>query len=102
MTTKTYSTSLRAIFTPALDRFTMGQFQGNHHDLFVSFELAGDNLTVNQSWVKNAAGTFINREQRSYSIAAIIAGLKNTAEECGMAFECSYNLPEGFSMATVC
>lgn len=98
---KTYTTNLRAIFTPALDRFTMGQFQGNHHDLFVSFERAGDNLNVTQSWVKDAAGTFINREQRVYSIAALVAGLKAAAEEYGMAFECADNLPEGFSMATI-
>jgi hypothetical protein len=95
-----YKTSLRAIFTPALDRFTMGKFNGNHFDLFVSFNRNGDLVTVRQAWVRDAAGTFANHEEKDYSIKTLLRGLKECAEECRLSFECTDDLPEGFSMAS--
>lgn len=94
---KTYTTTTREIFTPAVDRFTGGKFNGNHHDMMVSFHRHGDQLTISIFWGKDSAGKFTEREVTDYSIESFLNQMKSDAKEIGLSFSCVDNIPHGFS-----
>lgn len=101
MKATTYKTSLRGIFTPATDKFTGGKYQGNHRDFVASFTREGDKLTVDVGWIRDAGSMLVFRDSKVYSISTMLEGLKETADECGLTFECIDDIPEGFSHASM-
>jgi len=96
---KTITTSTRKIFTPGLDRYTMGAYQGNHRDLIVSFTREGDRITVSQAWGRDIIGTFYHREEQVYSVSEMIAGLAESAGELGFSYVVEDNIPQGRTLA---
>lgn len=99
----TYRTSLREIFTPTLDRFTMQPYQGNHRDLVVTFIRKGNLVTVEQYWgAAEAPGDFyhcLREEMRIDAISDVIRDFAATATNFTEVL-IEDDLPEGFSYAT--
>ncbi len=96
---KTINTTTREIFTPSLDRYTMGAYQGNHRDLLVCFTRDGDKLTISQAWSRDSIGTFYHREERTYSVSEMIAGLAESAAEVGFSYDVVDDIPQGRKLA---
>lgn len=99
MNATAYKTTLRQIFTPALDRSTGGKFTMNHTAYMVSFFRNGDSVTVNHYGEKGWAPCRPLLDSTTHSIRGLLAGLRETAQDCGVGFECEDDLPEGWSMA---
>jgi hypothetical protein len=96
-TRKEYTTTLSEIFTPVYDRFTGGDFRGNHRDMMVIFNRKRDALSITTLWNRGFGGMFGNRVVENYNISTMLEGFKNDAEEMNLAFFCEDNIPQGVS-----
>ena len=96
-TRKEYTTTLLEIFTPTYDRFTGGDFRGNHRDMMVIFDRKGDAITITTCWNRGSAGMFGNRVVESHNISTMVERFKNVGKELNLIFSCEDNIPQGVS-----
>tara|TARA_B110000196_G_C21109460_1_gene646975 strand:- start:374 stop:655 length:282 start_codon:yes stop_codon:yes gene_type:complete len=90
---KTDTIKLSELQRPLFDPYTGGAFQGSHRDLMISRRRTGDTIVERKSWVRDVAGTFLNRREQTWSAAAMIDMAKTEG------LKVVDDIPQGFSIA---
>ena len=90
---KTDTINLSELQRPLFDPYTGGAFQGPHRDLMISRQRSGDTVVELIRWVRDVAGTFLNRREQTFSAAAMIDMAKTEG------LKVVDDIPQGFSLA---